>query len=41
MLYFYDPTRMTVINGAVSDDGGYTFEIETAQSDGIACIGIL
>ena len=29
MLYFYDPTRMTVIDGAVSDDGGYTFDIET------------
>jgi hypothetical protein len=36
MLYFYDPTRMAVINGAVSDDGGYTFKIETAHSDGIA-----
>ena len=36
MLYFYDPTRMAVINGAISDDGGYTFKIETAQSDGIA-----
>jgi hypothetical protein len=36
MLYFYDPTRMSVINGAVSTDGGYTFQIETAQSDGIA-----
>ncbi|HSN50302.1 MAG TPA: hypothetical protein VLR52_03645, partial [Bacteroidales bacterium] len=36
MLYFYDPTRMSVINGAVSGDGGYTFSIETALSDGIA-----
>jgi hypothetical protein len=36
MLYFYDPTRMSVINGAVSVDGGYTFRIETAKSDGIA-----
>ena len=36
MLYFYDPTRMSVINGAISNDGGYTFKIETAQSDGIA-----
>lgn len=27
---------MQVINGAISHDGGYTFEIETAQSDGIA-----
>lgn len=36
LLYFYDPTQMQVINGAISHDGGYTFEIETAQSDGIA-----
>jgi hypothetical protein len=36
MLYFYDPTRMSVINGAVSSDGGYTFRIETVKSDGIA-----
>jgi hypothetical protein len=36
MLYFYDPTRMNVINGAVSSDGGYTFTIQTALSDGIA-----
>ena len=36
MLYFYDPTRMQVINGAESYDGGYNFVIETAQSEGIA-----
>jgi len=36
MLYFYDPTRMSVIDGAISTDGGYTFTIQTAQSDGIA-----
>lgn len=36
MLYFYDPTQMTVNNGAVSYDGGYNFDIITAQSDGIA-----
>ena len=36
MLYFYDPTRMQVINGAISYDGGYNFEISTAASDGIA-----
>lgn len=36
MLYFYDPTRMSVIDGAVSNDGGYTFNITTAKSDGIA-----
>lgn len=36
MLYFYDPTRMQVINGAVSYDGGYSFEMLPAGSDGIA-----
>ena len=36
MLYFYDPTQMTVNDGAVSYDGGYNFNIITAQSDGIA-----
>lgn len=36
MLYFYDPTQMEVIDGAISCDGGYSFEIETTQSDGIA-----
>jgi hypothetical protein len=36
MLYFYDPTQMSVIDGAVSNDGGYSFEIKTARSDGIA-----
>jgi len=36
MLHFYDPTQMTVNDGAVSYDGGYNFEIITAQSDGIA-----
>lgn len=36
MLYFYDPTQMTVINGAESYDGGRSYEISTAQSDGIA-----
>jgi hypothetical protein len=35
MLYFYDPTQMKVIDGAVSHDGGYNFEILTAASDGI------
>jgi hypothetical protein len=35
LLYFYDPTRMSVINGAVSYDGGYSFNIETTRSDGI------
>ncbi|MHC1732467.1 MAG: T9SS type A sorting domain-containing protein [Bacteroidales bacterium] len=36
MLHFFDPTQMTVNDGAVSYDGGYNFEIITAQSDGIA-----
>jgi hypothetical protein len=36
MLYFYDPTQMTVINGAESYDGGWSYEILTTQSDGIA-----
>lgn len=36
MLYFYDPTQMKVIDGAVSYDGGYSFEIISRQSDGIA-----
>ncbi len=36
MLYFYDPTQMKVIDGAVSYDGGYSFEILSRQSDGIA-----
>jgi hypothetical protein len=36
LLYFRDPTQMKVIDGAVSYDGGLTYEILTAQSDGIA-----
>jgi hypothetical protein len=36
MLHFFDPTQMSVNDGAVSYDGGYNFEIITAQSDGIA-----
>ncbi len=36
LLYFYDPTQMKVIDGAVSYDGGYNYEITTAKSDGIA-----
>jgi hypothetical protein len=36
ILYYYDPTQMKVINGAVTHDGGYTFEILSALSDGIA-----
>ena len=36
MLYFYDPTQMRVIDGAVSFDGGYNFQIESRISDGIA-----
>ena len=36
LLYFYDPTQMKVIDGAISYDGGYNYEITTAKSDGIA-----
>jgi len=36
LLYFYDPTQMKVIDGAISYDGGYSFEILNRQSDGIA-----
>ncbi len=36
MLHFHDPTQMTVIDGAISYDGGYNFEMITARSDGIA-----
>lgn len=35
MLYYYDPTRMEVIDGASSDDGGWTYEIDPIKSDGI------
>lgn len=35
LLYFYDPTQMKVIDGALSYDGGYNYEITTALSDGI------
>jgi hypothetical protein len=36
MLYFYDPTQSEVIDGAYSDDGGWTFNIIKTVSDGIA-----
>jgi hypothetical protein len=36
MLHFFDPTQMTVNDGAVSYDGEFNFEIITSQSDGIA-----
>lgn len=36
LLYFRDPTQMKVIDGAVSYDGGYNYEISVSQSDGIA-----
>ena len=35
-LYFYDPTQMMVIDGAVSYDGGYNYETIARKSDGIA-----
>ena len=36
MLYYYDPTQMSVIDGAVSSDGGYSFKITEKVSEGIA-----
>ncbi|MGB8491813.1 MAG: T9SS type A sorting domain-containing protein [Bacteroidales bacterium] len=36
LLYFRDPTQSEIIDGAVSYDGGYNYEITTATSDGIA-----
>ena len=36
MLYFYDPTQVKVIDGAVSYDGGYSFDIISRISEGIA-----
>ena len=36
MLYFYDPTQMKVVNGAISYDGGWNYTILTSSSDGIA-----
>ncbi len=36
MLHFYDPTQRKVVDGAESWDGGRSFEIYTAESDGIA-----
>ncbi len=36
LLYFHDPTQMKVIDGAVSYDGGYNYEISTTSSNGIA-----
>lgn len=45
MLYMYDPTQLKVIDGAVTKDGGTTFDITTASSDGIAvsvyCKGVV
>lgn len=36
LLHFYDPTRMAVIDGASSWDGGYHWDIEESESDGVA-----
>ncbi|HBE40625.1 MAG TPA: hypothetical protein DDW27_05375 [Bacteroidales bacterium] len=36
MLHFYDPTQRKVVNGATSYDGGRSYKISTAVSDGIA-----
>lgn len=35
-LYFFDPTQLMVIDGAVSYDGGFNYETVTRKSDGIA-----
>jgi hypothetical protein len=35
LLYFRDPTQMQVIDGAISYDGGHSYSISTAESDGI------
>jgi len=36
MMYFYDPTQRKVVDGATTYDGGRSFEISTATTDGIA-----
>lgn len=36
MLHFYDPTQRKVVNGAASYDGGRSYKISTAESDGIS-----
>jgi hypothetical protein len=36
LLYFRDPTQMKVIDGAVSYDGGFNYNITSSTSDGIA-----
>lgn len=36
MLYFYDPTQMKIINGGITNDGGKSYVIVPAKSDGIA-----
>ncbi|HCC71373.1 MAG TPA: hypothetical protein DEQ09_09530 [Bacteroidales bacterium] len=36
LINFFDPTRMSVIDGASSWDGGYHWTIEESKSDGIA-----
>jgi hypothetical protein len=36
MMYFHDPTRMQVINGATTNDSGVSYEISSVLSDGIA-----
>lgn len=36
LIHFFDPTRMRVIDGAVSGDGGYSWSINDSESDGVA-----
>lgn len=36
LLHFYDPTQMTIVDGAVSTDGGWSFTVIPRKSDGIS-----
>ena len=36
LIHFFDPTRMRVIDGATSTDGGYHWSIIDTQSDGVS-----
>ncbi|MFN2380296.1 MAG: hypothetical protein ABR519_08845 [Bacteroidales bacterium] len=36
LIHFFDPTRMRVIDGATSVDGGYSWNINDSESDGVA-----
>lgn len=36
LLHYYDPTQKSVIDGASSDDGGWTYKVNPKESDGIS-----